>query len=243
MKFTASGFFNNIMRMNTAGDASAKETRAAHEAAVEKFKDVRAYLDSNQDVKDGVLSYVKGSSVNRGLRKKHANPGKHVNMYADGEAQLAALDKLFSHDSAKLPEDMVLYRSIVLPENLKEGSTYVEPGFSSTTIDEGVADIFGVYQKILAHGEDGDKSAATKKMVSSIASVEIRAPKGTRAAYISNLAQPEDRKSTHLGFKDDPLKFDYQREMLLDRGLTYRVVSNKKNHVILEVVKDGIDDE
>jgi hypothetical protein len=122
------------------------------------------------------------------------------------QANIDLLDKSLAN--AALKDNTETYRGMLIePDNaagkkllrqLKPGFTYKDEGYVSTTVAREVAEGFG-------GGENVDSEVTNVMMI-------IRAPQGTPAIY-TPVANP------------DQLSREY--ELLLARGLTYRVLSRK----------------
>lgn len=100
-------------------------------------------------------------------------------------------------NSARLPDDMVLFRGVQPYKELKQGDILQEPGFMSTSLSEVKAREFGIEGSL---GTESHKSATI---------FEIHVSKGLNGLFLDS--------ASHIG----------EAEVLLSRGLQFKVLDVK----------------
>lgn len=123
---------------------------------------------------------------------------------AESQSQIRMMDRAL--DGAQVPRDVIAYRGVDAEavKALEVGDVFDDHGYVSTTLSREIAERFKAY----VEDREGGQGAV----------VEVRVPAGTQGAYLSRLP----------GF------LAQERELLLARGLQYKVVG--VNPLVLEVV-------
>lgn len=151
-----SGGNKNTSKLSSSSYATGEQ---AHSASRFKFQGMEPYAFERY-----VEEFTRGAPppykvINTALRKTGAPPEEHAGM-------VRVLDQAFSR--AAISEPITVYRGVTpaVVEKLKEGSSFVDRGFSSTTSD-----------KKIAHGFSGPYGAV----------LEIRVPKGAKAISMNDV--------------------------------------------------------
>jgi hypothetical protein len=110
-----------------------------------------------------------------------------------------------------VPENITVYRGTIA-QTYEVGDEFTDPGFASTSLTISRAQDFAAWQTERSEWPEEDGPKQPPGVVA-----EIRVPKGTRAIYLDAVTKGVD-----------------EFELLLDRGLKYRVVS--ADPLVLEVV-------
>lgn len=193
------------------------------------------YLMANSSITDKDLNYFESSSlmnyqhngyktINGGLRTGDSE------LLDEHAREIELIDGVMAR--AQTQEDLLAHRGLlVTPGSAAEalltsweaGSTFREPGYMSTTVDEGRVNKFL-------------KSLGTKTRDSTQVDIAIRVPAGTSGVYMNAAIKPEAGRTDYRE----------ERELLLARDSHYRIISketlpNGRVRVEMEVVGQGAD--
>lgn len=156
--------------------------------------------------------------INRRLRTGDTDKPDFPNDAADD--RIKQIDSAL--DQATVPEDVIAWRGISMPAKMFDtddidealvGTEVRDRGFGSTSMRRGVAEFFV---------ESENAGVITR----------ITVPKGTRGAYIG--FKSEDFPSGRPPISD----FDEEAELLLQRGMRYRIESVTETEVMGRTVKE-----
>jgi hypothetical protein len=159
-------------------------------------------------------------AINNALRSGDEND------WTSGSQQrtIRGLDRAFDYGAQSLTEDTVVYRGMDKDAigELKEGDTFTDRGFNSTSIDKEAAEIFTRMED-----DEGDETSGYL--------AHILLPKGTKVISPEVSSKNLTKKAKAL-LKGQSLQGGEQ-EVLLRRGTTYRVIKRQGRVIYLTVIK------
>lgn len=141
----------------------------------------------------------------------------HPNNVARTRKMIADIDEAMTH--SPLDRNIVVYRGLASPQDVftnwspaggVEGTEWVDPAYLSTTADRAMADYF-------SQGRSGPLGGAAAGLVR----MHIRVPRGVRALRMSGAPRPK----SPFGLQNW-VGGDEESELLLQRGLRYRIVAD-----------------
>ena len=221
-----SGHFGHAGRPGLVGGSSpsGEEARIGHKLSDETYNSLMQELKPklSVDEKYQLADAIEGNGLTDGLRV-----GKLTDY---GVRSLKVMDTLFQK-APKLGKDVTLYRtmekSVYAKNLLKEGNTFRDEGFVSTTYDKGMLDkIAREFSATIGDIFDGPGpwTWTESRVQRNWVKMDIVVPKGTAVIPMTSTISPSKMGAY----------YDWQKEVLLPRSGTFTVVKNDGKEVVLE---------